>query len=81
MMWDKNPTVPKRAGHPHFDWPSDGSCHSQPLSQLSAKLAHLLAGTIYSLQLTVNSVQFTVYNKLFLIINNSVFVSTCPRFT
>ena len=45
-MWDKNTTVPKRAAHPHFDWPSDGSCRSQALSQLSVKLVQLLAGTI-----------------------------------
>ena len=61
-MWDKNTTVPKRAGHPHFDLPSDGSCQSQALSQLSAKLAQLLAGTIYSLQLTTYSIQCTVYS-------------------
>ena len=47
-MWDKNTTVPKRAAHSHFDWPNDGSCQSQALSQLSVKLAQLLAGTIYS---------------------------------
>ena len=45
-MCDKNTPVPKRAGHPHFDWPSEGSCHSPGTSQLSIKLAELLAGTI-----------------------------------
>ena len=59
-MWDENTTVSKRAGHPYFDWPSDGSCHSQALSQLNTKLAEQLAGTAYSLQLTVCSVQCTL---------------------
>ena len=55
-MWDENTTVSKREGHPYFDWPSDGSCHSQALSQL----AEQLAGTAYSLQLTICSVRCTV---------------------
>ena len=61
-MWDENTTVSKRAGHPYFDWPSDGSCHSQALSQLSTKLAEQLAGTSYSLQLTICSVHCTVHS-------------------
>ena len=61
-MCDKNTTVPKRAAHPHFDWPSDGSCQSQALSQLSAKLAQLLAGTIYGLQLPTYGIQCTVHS-------------------
>ena len=61
-MWDKNTTVPKRAAHSHFDWTSDGSCRSQALSQLSVKLAQLLAGTIYSWQLTTYFIQCTVHS-------------------
>ena len=51
----------------HFDWPSDGSCHSPGTFQLSIKLGEPLAGTMYSLQFpayiaqcTVDSVQCTV---------------------
>ena len=60
-MCDENTTVPKRAGHPHFDWSSDWSCHSQQLSQLNTKLAELLAGIIYSVQFTAYSI-YSVHN-------------------
>ena len=77
-MCDENTSVPKRAGHPHFDWPSGGSCHSQALSQLSTKVAELLAGTIYILQLTAYSVQCTLFSVQF---PRNVFVSTGPCYT
>ena len=44
----------------HFDWPSDGSCHSPGTSQLSTKLGEPLAGTMYSLQFTAYIAQCTV---------------------
>ena len=57
----------------HFDWPSDGSCHSPGTSQLSTRLGEPVAGTMYSLQFTyyivqctVNSVQCTVSSARFL---------------
>ena len=57
----------------HFDWPSDGSCHSPGTSQLSTRLGEPVAGTMYSLQFryyivqcTVNSVQCTVSCARFL---------------
>ena len=72
-MCDQNTTVPRRAAHSHFYWTSDGTCHSPGISQLSTKLAELLAATTYSLQFTayiahcaVYSVQFTVYSARFL---------------
>ena len=77
-MCDENTTVPKRAGQPHFDWPSGGSCHSQALSQLSTKVAELLAGTIYILQLTAYSVQCTLFSVQ---VPRNVCVSTGPCYT
>ena len=50
----------------HFEWPSDGSCHSPDTSQLSTRLGEPLAGTMYIVQCTVNSLQCTVYSARFL---------------
>ena len=82
-MCDKNTTVPRRAAHTHFDWSSDGSCHSPDFSQLSTKLAELLASTMYSLQFTayiahctVYSVQLTVYS-LQCTVHGSCLCSVC----
>ena len=69
-MWDENTTVSKREGHPYFDWPSDGSCHRQALSQLNTKLAEQLAGTAYSLQLTICIVQCTAQFPSIVFVSN-----------
>ena len=63
----------KRAGHSHVDWPSGGSCHSQAFSQLSTKVAGLLANTIFILQLTTFGVQCTLPSVQF---PKNVFLST-----
>ena len=70
-MWDENTSVPKKKGHPHFNWPSDRSCNSQALSQLSTKLAEVVTETIYSLQITVYSAQ-SLFSDFFSI-NSSPF--------
>ena len=59
-MWDENTTVPKEAGHSHLDWPSGGTCHCQALSELSTKVAVLLAETNYTSQPTSYSVRCTL---------------------
>ena len=64
-MSGENTTVSKRAGHPHFHWPWDGSCHSQELSKLSTKLEVLHGRTIYSLHVIVYILKYILYTFTF----------------